>query len=165
MLNKLNNYQSPSSVTTMLQQLNWPTLEDRRKAADQILMYKVVNSLVAVPQSYLPQRSPLYVDSILFITYHCRLNIYQHLFFPRTVTYWNQLPASITNIQCLDSFKLAVQPTFSAVYIHVELLHNIINSNFKFLKRLGSRKEFTNTLSRCLPSGFRRVTLLKLKLK
>ena len=30
--------QSPTSVTTMLQQLNWPTLEDRRKASDQILM-------------------------------------------------------------------------------------------------------------------------------
>ena len=47
-LNKPCNYQSPSSVTTMLQQLNWPTLEDRGKAADQILMCKVVNSLVAV---------------------------------------------------------------------------------------------------------------------
>ena len=111
-LNKPYNYQSPSSVTTMLQQLNWPTLEDRRKAADQILMFKVINNLVAVPQSYLPQRSPRYVDSVRFITYHCRLNIYQHSFFPRTVTYWNQLPVSITNLQCLDSFKLAVQPTF-----------------------------------------------------
>ena len=47
-LNKPYNYQSPSSVTTMLQQLNWPTLEDRRKAADQILMFKVINNLVAV---------------------------------------------------------------------------------------------------------------------
>ena len=111
-LNKPYNYQNPSSVTTMLQQLNWPTLEDRRKAADQILMFKVINNLVAVPQSYLPQRSPRYVDSVRFITYHCRLNIYQHSFFPRTVIYWNQLPVSITNLQCLDSFKLAVQPTF-----------------------------------------------------
>ena len=111
-LNKPYNYQSPSSVTTMLQQLNWPTLEDRRKAAGQILMFKVINNLVAVPQSYLPLRSPRYVNSVRFITYHCRLSIYQHSFFPRTVTYWNQLPVSITNLQCLDSFKLAVQPTF-----------------------------------------------------
>ena len=42
-LNKPHNYQSPSSVTIMLQQLNWPTLEDRREAADQILMYKVTD--------------------------------------------------------------------------------------------------------------------------
>lgn len=111
-LNKPFNRQNLSSVTTMLQQLNWPTLEDCRKASDQILMYKVVNSLVAVPVTYHPLRSPRYVDSIRFITYHCRLNIYQHSFFPRTVTSWNQLPDSITNLQSLDSFKLAVQPTY-----------------------------------------------------
>ena len=94
-LNKPYTYQSPSSVTIMFQQLNWPTLEDPREAADQILIYKVINRLVAVLQSYLPQRSPRYVDSVRFITYHCRLNIYQYSFFPHTVTYWNQLPASI----------------------------------------------------------------------
>ena len=107
MLNKPYNYQSPSSVTIMLQQLNWPTLEDRREAADQMRMYKVINRLVAVPQSYLPQRSPQYVDKVRFITYHCRLNIYQHSFFPHNVTYWNQLPASITNLQCLASSRLS----------------------------------------------------------
>ena len=111
-LNKPFNRQSPTSVTTMLQQLNWPTLEDRRKASDQILMYKVVNGLVAVQETYLPPRSPRYVDSIRFITYHCRVNVYQHSFFPRTVITWNQLPASTTNLQSLDSFKLAVQPTY-----------------------------------------------------
>ena len=77
-LNKPFNRQSPTSVTTMLQQLNWPTLEDRRKASDQILMYKVINGLVAVPETYLPPRSPRYVDSIRFITYHCRVNVYQY---------------------------------------------------------------------------------------
>ena len=75
-LNKPYNYQISSSVTTMLLQLNWPTLEDRFKAADQILMYKVINRLVAVSQSYLPQRLPRYVDStrspfiILFMFNH-----------------------------------------------------------------------------------------------
>ena len=32
-------------------------------------------------------------------------------------------------------------------YIHVELLHNIINSNFKFLKRLASHER--NLLTPC----------------
>ena len=88
------NRQNPKSVTTMLQQLNWPTLEDRHKASDLILMYKVVNSLVAVPVNYLPPRSPRYADCIRFIAYHCRLNVYQHLFFPRNVIPWNRLPDS-----------------------------------------------------------------------
>ena len=109
-LNKPYNRQNPTSVTTMLQQLNWPTLEDRRKASDLILMYKVVNSLVAVPVNYLPPRSPRYADCIRFIAYHCRVNVYQHSFFPRIVIPWNRLPDTTINLQSLDGFKLAVQP-------------------------------------------------------
>ena len=107
--NKPFNCQNPTSVTSMLQQLNWLNLENRRRSSDLILMYNVVHNLVAVPASYLPPRSPRYVDSIRFISYHCRLNVYQYLFFPRTVTLWNQLPDSIINLDSLDSFKLAVQ--------------------------------------------------------
>ena len=84
-LNKPYNRQNPTSVTTMLQQLNWPTLEDIRKASDLILMFKVVNSLVAVTVNYLPYKLPRYADCIRFITYHCRVNVYQHSFFPRIV--------------------------------------------------------------------------------
>ena len=46
-----------------------------------------------------------------FIPYHCKLNIYQHSFFPRIVIPWNQFPGSVTNLQSMDSFKLAVKPT------------------------------------------------------
>ena len=60
--------QNPTSVTSMLQQLNWPTLKNGRKSSDLILMYKVVHNLVAVQASYLP---PRYMDSIRFINYHC----------------------------------------------------------------------------------------------
>ena len=107
MLNRPFNCQNPTSVTTMLQQLNWPTLEDRYRASDLILRHKVVNSLLAVPETYHP-RSPCLVCT-RFIPYHCRLNIYQHSCFPRAVNSWNQLPDSLTSLQSLDSFKLAVQ--------------------------------------------------------
>ena len=74
-LNRPFNRQNPTSVTTMLQQLNWPTLEDHLRASDLILMYKVVNSLVAVPETYHPPRSPKYIVCTRFIPYHCRLYI------------------------------------------------------------------------------------------
>ena len=109
-LNKPYNRQNPTSVTTMLQQLNWPTLEERHKASDLILMYKVVNSLVAVPVSYLPPRLPRYADCIRFIAYHCRVNVYQHSFFPWIVIPCNRLPDSTINLQSLDGFILDVQP-------------------------------------------------------
>ena len=108
--NKPFNYQNPTSVTSMIQQLNWPTLEARRRSSDLVLMYKVVHNLVAVPITYHPPRSPRYMECVRFITYHCRVNVYQHSFFPRTVILWNQLPESTINLESLDSFKLADQP-------------------------------------------------------
>ena len=45
----LNDYAGSSSVTLMLNQLNWQTLEERRSVARRCLFYKIVNDLVAVP--------------------------------------------------------------------------------------------------------------------
>ena len=99
--NKPFNYQNPTSVTSMIQQLNWPTLEARRRSSDLVLMYKVVHYLVAVPITYHPPRSPRYMECVRFITYHCHVNVYQHSFFPRTVILWNQLPESTINLESL----------------------------------------------------------------
>ena len=44
----LNNYSRYSSVTTMLQQLQWSTLEERHKKARLSLLYKAKNNLVAL---------------------------------------------------------------------------------------------------------------------
>ena len=45
-LNRPLNRQNPTSVKTMLQQQNWPNLEEPPRASNLILMYKVVNSLI-----------------------------------------------------------------------------------------------------------------------
>ena len=50
--NKPFNYRNPTSITSMIQQLNWPTLESHRRSSDIVLMYKVVHNLVAVPITY-----------------------------------------------------------------------------------------------------------------
>ena len=80
----------------MVEQLNWLSLEDRHRASNLILMYKVVNNLIAVPVTYIPPRSLRYSDSIHFILYCCKLNIYQHSFFLRVVILWNKLASSVT---------------------------------------------------------------------
>ena len=54
--NKPFNYQNPASVTSMIQQLNWPTLEAQRRSSDLVSMYKVVHNLVAVPITYHPPK-------------------------------------------------------------------------------------------------------------
>ena len=41
----------------MLNQLNWTTLEKRRKYARLTLLYKILHKLICIPESYLPQLS------------------------------------------------------------------------------------------------------------
>ena len=38
----------------MLNELNWPSLQERRKQARLILLYKIVNHLLLVPNRCLP---------------------------------------------------------------------------------------------------------------
>ena len=42
------------SITNMLNQLNWTTLEKRRKYARLTLLYKILHKLICIPESYLP---------------------------------------------------------------------------------------------------------------
>jgi hypothetical protein len=39
----MNNYQQTSSVTSMLQTLQWPTLAERRARIKATMMYRIVN--------------------------------------------------------------------------------------------------------------------------
>ena len=48
-----NDYGLCSSVTAMLTQLGWPTLEQRRENQRLTTMYKVIHGLVAVPATQL----------------------------------------------------------------------------------------------------------------
>jgi hypothetical protein len=42
------NYNTTSSVTTMLNHLNWDTLQQRRLRTKAIMMYRIINGLVAI---------------------------------------------------------------------------------------------------------------------
>ena len=44
-----NDYRFTSSVTAMLQDLEWPTLEERRLAIKATMLFKILNHLVCMP--------------------------------------------------------------------------------------------------------------------
>lgn len=55
----LNNYDRSASVTEMLKQLDWDTLELRRKKARLTMLYKMRHNLVAIDQQkYLKPADP-----------------------------------------------------------------------------------------------------------
>ena len=108
------NPTKPTSVTNILQDLNWPTLQQRRFWTDVTTIYtEVVNSLIAIPTSYHPVlatvRSTRNSHSHKFIQYHARLNVYQFSYFPRAVVYWNCIPETCVLATSLDEFKSSIQ--------------------------------------------------------
>ena len=75
----LCRYRHQESVTTMLQELQWPSLEDRRRISSLQLMYKIRHQIVAVnPDLYLtPMRWLLYPQDLIIQT---STNPYQLVF-------------------------------------------------------------------------------------
>ena len=103
-----NQYERTASVTSMLQQLDWRSLENRRTDARLCLFYKIVNNLVKIPaEAYL---TPLHGSSRLNHSKSYQRpcsNADYHLysFFPKTIRNWNNLPHEAINSCSLNSFK------------------------------------------------------------
>ncbi len=74
----LNRYRKKSSITDMLNELGWPSLEERREKHRLIMLYKIRNGLVAVnmwqePHPSKETNTPQQHPGILNPTVHHRL--------------------------------------------------------------------------------------------
>ena len=88
----------------MLKELNRPSLQERRKQSRLILMYKVVNHLLIVPNRCLPTLSLITITRVhhpqKFLHPQSTVDTYQYLFLPRTIPHWNNL--NIPNLPDTD---------------------------------------------------------------
>ena len=103
-----NRYHNTSSVTDMLQDLNWETLESRRTKLQLVMIYKIMNDLVDIPaDTYLtPATSRTRaIHSKKLRQYPTRTDTFKYSFFPRTIPVWNSLPASVAEAPDLALFK------------------------------------------------------------
>ena len=96
------------SITEMLNELNWPSLQERRKQARLILLYKIVNHLLLVPNRCLPslnQTATRTHHDQKFNHIQASVNTYLYSFLPRTIPQWNSLCIpNLTSID-LETFK------------------------------------------------------------
>ena len=100
------------TVTNLLKELDWPSLEERKKKARLILMYKITNNLVDIPSDrYLTPATghSRHTNSQSFIQTRTRINVHKNSFFPRTIPEWNVLEESIVQAPSLETFKQAIQ--------------------------------------------------------
>ena len=89
------DYRQTSSVTTMLGNLNWRTLDQRRIDSRLAIMYKVTYDLVAITAyAYLipNRRDSKFIQPLAHKQIPTSTNYYRYSFSPRTIVHWNALP-------------------------------------------------------------------------
>ena len=107
----LKDYERESSVTTMLQQLNLPTLRERRAQSKVTTLYKALNGHLQIPTDHLlAQRSITRGHSRRFQVPSCRLSSTKASFYHDTVRLWNSLPGQVVEATTLEDFRARLQP-------------------------------------------------------
>ena len=105
-----NTYSRYSSVTAMLQSLDWETLESRRFNMRLCIIYKAYYNLAIFPLS--DYATPITVqtrgNNIKFILPHCNKDVFKHSFLPAVLRGWNALPQSAVEATSLELFKASL---------------------------------------------------------
>lgn len=105
------DHRRTSSVTDMITNLQWPSLEQRRLKSQLIMFYKIVHKVVKIdmPESIVSKRvSTRRGNQYSYIQPSCRTYIYSYSFFPRVTRAWNTLPVSTVTAPDIASFKAAL---------------------------------------------------------
>jgi hypothetical protein len=107
-----NNYDPRASVTILLQDLNWPTLQYRRQLAKLIMMYRITYHLIGIPSItfLIPSRSGTRGHNILYLQPSTRVLAYQYSFHS-TIRVWNNLPQTLVSSGSIDIFRHSLTNT------------------------------------------------------
>ena len=108
------DYSNFSHITSMLKQLGWVTLEQRRLSYQLSLVYKIQQGLVGIslPSQVCPltgaSRAP---NAFSFRHIQSSCNVYKYSFYPSSIVAWNKLPVT------MDAFPFAngIMPTITSM--------------------------------------------------
>ena len=92
---KTGNFNWRASVTSMLQELGWWSLEQRRVDSQPTLLFKIAHGLAPTchtDQLRLPTRRSRQMHEPSFLPLPCHTTSHRLSFFPRTISQWNSLP-------------------------------------------------------------------------
>ncbi len=106
-----NQYSQRQSVTDMLEELKWKSLQQRRKEARLIMFYKIVNDMVAIDKDQhltKPLRRSRHTEEHAYTIQTTTKDFRKWSFFPNTTKDWNKLPPDIAQAESLESFKAQV---------------------------------------------------------
>ena len=107
-----NRYHNTSSVSDMLDQLEWPFLESWRTNSRLTMMYKMTKNIANVDTSdkLIPlQRPSRNCNTLAFSIPSCRTSIRKESFYPRTTKDWNALKDASVGAPSLEAFKACLR--------------------------------------------------------
>lgn len=104
-------YSYRESVTSMLDQLQWPPLQQRRTNKRLVTFYKATNNLspVTIPEYVTTSTGRTRTHDLAYIQLHTSYEQYKNSFLPRTIRDWNALPPDLVQTTSVDEFGLRLQ--------------------------------------------------------
>ena len=104
------DHRRTSSIKTMIENLKWKSLAERRAQARVTMLYKAIKDLVDLPTDLLiPSTVTTRGHKKKYQIPFSRTNIHQYSFYPRTIITWNNLTSAAVECKTLDSFRREVQ--------------------------------------------------------
>ena len=106
----LNRYHNTSSVSDMLSQLGWASLQKRREIHRLTMLYKMHHSLVDFSTNQYIQtadinRTTRATRLFCYMIPHSRTDQHQQSYFPRTARQWNALPLEVVLAPSVEAFR------------------------------------------------------------
>jgi hypothetical protein len=95
----------------MMNEIGWKPLNERRKEQRLVLLFKIVNDLVAIPADNnieYNQRPSRTSNSKQIKVPSATTEIYKHSFVPITVKDWNTLTESAVSRKTVEGFKAVI---------------------------------------------------------
>jgi len=91
------DYKSTRSVSSLISQLGWQTLSDRRRNSRLSLMYKSLHGLAGISSSLFhhPSKTTRSADDDTFCVLSSRIDHYKYSYPRKTIVNWNAVPASV----------------------------------------------------------------------
>ena len=106
----VSNYDYTSSVTGILNDLNWCSLDERRKINRLVMFYKILQGSVMLnlPHEISPLVSVTRGHDMRYQIPFSRINVHKFSFFPATVKQWNSLPELVVKLESIGRFRSSV---------------------------------------------------------
>ena len=107
-----NTYSRDASVTSLLTQLQWPSLAQRRAQSRLAMLHRILNGNVDIACDSLvarPAKPSRFSHNEQLERIQCNKDCYKYSFIPRTVVQWNNLPQDVVNLHELNPFKESIK--------------------------------------------------------